>query len=171
MKTSMREICPVFNTNRMVKEYAEKYYLPAHSRYSSLTDEKLKSTKALAIWRAKIQQNWGGIKIVEVKSDGQKGMKVGESLDVHALIDLAALTPDDVTVELYHGMLNLSGEIANPTVLPMVASGKPKGRVCEFLSTIRSESSGRQGYTVRILPHHPDIDNPLKQGLVPMGVR
>ena len=38
MKTSMREICPVFNTNRMVKEYAEKYYLPAHNRYSSLTE-------------------------------------------------------------------------------------------------------------------------------------
>jgi starch phosphorylase len=103
---------------------------------------------------------------VEVKSDGQQGMKVGESLDVHANIDLGALTPDDVTVELYHGMLNLSGEIANPTVLPMAAFGKPKGRVFEFLSTIKSESSGRQGYTVRILPHHPDIDNPLKQGLV-----
>ena len=166
MKTSMREICPVFNTNRMVKEYAEKYYLPAHNRYSSLTSEKLKTTKALAVWRAKIQQSWGGIKIVEIKSDGQKGMKVGESLDVHASIDLGALTPDDVRVELYHGMLNLAGEIANPTVLPMVASGKPKGRVFDFFSTIKSESSGRQGYTVRILPHHPDIDNPFKQGWV-----
>jgi starch phosphorylase len=48
----------------------------------------------------------------------------------------------------------------------MAASGKLKGRGFEFLGTIKSESSGRQGYTVRILPHHPDIDNPFKQGLV-----
>ena len=99
MKTSMREICPVFNTNRMVKEYAENYYFPAHSRYSALTDEKLKRTKALAAWRAKVRQNWAGIKIIDVTSGPQKGIKVGESLDVHANIDLGALTPEDVTVE------------------------------------------------------------------------
>ncbi len=99
MKTSMREICPVFNTNRMAKEYAENYYFPAHSRYSALTDEKLKRTKALAAWRAKVQQNWAGIKIIDVTSGPQKGIKVGESLDVHANIDLGALTPEDVTVD------------------------------------------------------------------------
>ena len=166
MKTSMREICPVFNTNRMVKEYAEEYYLPAHNRFASLTDNKMTGAKSLAAWRAKVQQNWSAIKIVEVKSDELRGMKVGESLDVNARIDLGALIPDDVSVELYHGMLNLDGEIIDPTVLPMTASDKPKGHVYEFLATIRSESSGRHGYTVRILPKNPQIENPLKQGLV-----
>jgi starch phosphorylase len=30
MKNAMKTVCPVFNTHRMVGEYAEKYYLPAH---------------------------------------------------------------------------------------------------------------------------------------------
>ena len=28
MKTSMKRLCPIFNTNRMVKEYVERFYLP-----------------------------------------------------------------------------------------------------------------------------------------------
>jgi starch phosphorylase len=31
MKNAMKTVCPVFNTHRMVGEYAAKYYLPAHS--------------------------------------------------------------------------------------------------------------------------------------------
>jgi glycogen phosphorylase len=31
MKDSMKTVCPVFNTHRMVGEYVEKYYLPAHA--------------------------------------------------------------------------------------------------------------------------------------------
>lgn len=165
MKTSMREICPVFNTNRMVKQYTENYYLPAHSRHTSLAGNQLQGAKALASWRTKVQQGWPGLKIVEVKADGKEGMKVGESLDVQAKLDLGGLKPDDVSVELYHGMLNSNGEIVKPTVVPMSAAGKPKGTVYEFSGTIKSESSGRHGYTVRVLPHHVDIDNPCKQGL------
>ena len=32
MKASMRELCPAFNTNRMVREYAERFYVPALER-------------------------------------------------------------------------------------------------------------------------------------------
>jgi starch phosphorylase len=166
MKTSMREICPVFNTNRMVRQYTEEYYLPAHVHYVSLSGEKLQGAKALALWRTKVQKSWPGLKLVDIKSDGQKGMKVGESLDVRAIIDLGGLAPGDVSVELYHGKLDANGEIVNPTVVQMNASGKPKGETFEFVGTLTSESSGRHGYTIRILPHHRHIDNPFKQGLV-----
>ncbi len=166
MKTSMREICPVFNTNRMVRQYTEEYYVSAHSRYASLTGEKLNGAKALASWRMKVRQGWAGIKIVEVKANGEKGMKVGESLNIHASIELGSLTPGDISVELYHGALDADGAIIKPIIVPMGANAKPKGTLYEFIGTIKSESSGRHGYTIRILPHHRDIDNPSKQGLV-----
>ena len=113
-----------------------------------------------------MQQQWANLRIVEVKADGKAGMKVGESLDVRAKIELGGLTPDDVSVELYHGTLDSNGEIVKPTVVPMSAAGKPKATLYDFAGTIKSDSSGRHGYTVRILPHHRDIDNPRKQGLV-----
>jgi len=33
MKASMRSCCPVFNTNRMVSEYTDRFYLPAARRW------------------------------------------------------------------------------------------------------------------------------------------
>ncbi len=166
MKTSMREICPVFNTNRMVRQYTEDYYLRAHSHSVSLSGDKLRGAKALAAWRMKLQSNWPGLRFIEITSDGQKGMKVGESLDVRASIDLVNLTPEDVSLELYHGALDSNGAIVNPTVGRMTPFGKPKGTVFEFVGTIKSDSSGRHGYTIRVLPRNQDIDNPSKQGLV-----
>ncbi len=166
MKTSMREICPVFNTNRMVKQYTEEYYLPAHTRQSSLVSDQLQGAKSLAAWRTKVHEHWSNLKIVEVKAGGKEGMKVGESLDVRAIVELGVLTPEDVSVELYHGALNSNGEIVKPRIITMNALAKPKGTIHEFVGTIKSDSSGRLGFTVRILPHHRDIDNPRKQGLV-----
>jgi starch phosphorylase len=166
MKTSMREICPVFNTNRMVRQYTEEYYLPAHTRQSSLVSNQLQGARALAAWRTKVQEHWAKLKIVEVKAGGKEGMKVGESLDVHATVELGVLTPEDVSVELYHGALNSNGEILKPRIITMNALAKPKGTIYEFVGTIKSDSSGRLGFTVRILPYHRDIDNPRKQGLV-----
>jgi starch phosphorylase len=32
MKNCMRKLTPVFNTNRMVREYAEKFYIPSYRR-------------------------------------------------------------------------------------------------------------------------------------------
>jgi starch phosphorylase len=166
MKTSMREICPVFNTNRMVRQYTEEYYLPAHTRQSSLVSNQLQGAKTLAAWRKKVQEHWANLKIVNVKADGKEGMKVGESLDVRATVELGVLTPEDVSVELYHGSMNSNGEIVKPRVIAMNALAKPKGTIYEFAGTIKSDSSGRLGFTVRILPQHRDIDNPRKQGLV-----
>lgn len=113
-----------------------------------------------------MQEHWANLKIVEVKAGGKEGMKVGESLDVRAIVELDVLTPEDVSVELYHGALNSNGEIVKPRIITMNALAKPKGTIYEFGGTIKSDSSGRLGFTVRILPHHRDIDNPRKQGLV-----
>ncbi len=41
MKAAMRAICPVFNTNRMLREYTERFYLPAAQRYRHLTEGEM----------------------------------------------------------------------------------------------------------------------------------
>ena len=48
----------------------------------------------------------------------------------------------------------------------MKPTEKPKGTVYEFVGTVKLVMSGRMGHTVRVLPKHSDLDNPLKLGLV-----
>ena len=38
MKNCLRKLAPVFNTNRMVKDYAEHFYVPSHQRGGALGD-------------------------------------------------------------------------------------------------------------------------------------
>ncbi|MDQ3441413.1 MAG: alpha-glucan family phosphorylase, partial [Planctomycetota bacterium] len=48
MKTCMRRLAPVFNTNRMVRDYAEKFYVPATTRGQTLAADGLARAVALA---------------------------------------------------------------------------------------------------------------------------
>jgi glycogen phosphorylase len=166
MKTAMRALCPVFNTSRMVCQYTEEFYLPALKRYQSLSDNHMERAGALALWRARVRQGWASLEIMEVKADLQDGMKVGDTLAIHAWVDLGALEPEDVAVELYQGQLDAGGEILWPQVVPMSPTGQAQGTRHEFAGAISTRTSGRHGYTVRVLPRHPDLGDPYREGLI-----
>jgi starch phosphorylase len=166
MKGAMRGIGPQFNTTRMVREYTERMYLPALDRYSELSSDGFARAKKIALWKQHLREHWHGMKIVEVTAENHKSLKVGESLSVHAHIDLGHLKTDDVSVELFYGNLNAEGEIENPKIILMKPQGAPEGSVYDFVGTNKLEMSGRVGHTVRILPHHEDLESPLRLGLI-----
>jgi len=85
---------------------------------------------------------------------------------VNARIDLREITPDDVSVELYSGPLDARGEIVSPAVIAMSVFGDPSGTIHQFRGSIRAHTSGRHGFTVRVLPRNGDLDNPRRMGLV-----
>ena len=166
MKNSMRSLCPQFNTNRMVREYTERAYLPAQDRFQRLTADKLTLAKDLAQWRERIRKNWGDVKIVEVKSDIEKDLRVGVGLDVRAWVKLGRLGPKDLAVDLYQGVLDAEGEITMPSVFAMHPTGEVRGDMHEFSGSIPSQTSGRHGFTIRVLPKHPELDDLNRQGLI-----
>jgi len=166
MKAAMRAICPVFNTNRMVRQYTEEFYLPAMERYNALTGNDMERAKALAAWKARVSQGWSGLKILQVQAETHNGLKVGDRLTVRAWLDLGTLKPKDVSVELYQGVLDASGEILWPNVVPMIPTSQVEDTRYEFVGEILARTSGRHGYTVRVLPCHPDLADPYRQGLI-----
>jgi len=166
MKTSMRALGPQFNAKRMVREYVEEFYLPSQERYMALASDGYQRAKNLAAWKQRVRSRWADIKIIEVKSNPAADFKVGDSLPVVAYIKLTDLTPDEVSVELCHGPLDARGDIVRPEIIPMTPGSKGPGDVYEFKGTIEPGTSGRHGYTVRVLPKNPDLITPHKEGLV-----
>jgi starch phosphorylase len=166
MKMAMTSIGPEFNTNRMVREYTESMYLPALDRFSNLSADAFKRSKQLSAWKMHVRDNWKSMRILEVFAENQEKLKVGDGLNVYANIDLGQLMPDDVSVELYYGNLNVHGEIETPRLILMKSSGETKGSVHKYSGTIALDTSGRLGHTVRILPRNADLDNPYKPGLI-----
>ena len=166
MKTSMRVLGPQFNAKRMVREYVEEFYLPSQARYAALAQDQFRRAKALASWKERMRSRWSDIRIIEVKSDQADAFKVGDPLHVRAFVKLGLLTPDDVSVELYSGPLDAHGQISQPKIIPMSSNGTVPGDVYEFSGIIELDTSGRHGYTVRVLPKNPDLISPHKEGLI-----
>jgi starch phosphorylase len=166
MKTCLRVLGPVFNTNRMVSEYAEKFYLPALDRGAGLQSDGLKRSIDLAHSKVRLREKWGGIKIVGVHASGNGHYKVGQNVQVEALVDLPDLKPDDVNVQLYAGPINAAGSFdkARPTPMEYVREMGPGRHL--FVGKIECGTSGRHGFAVRIVPGDKDLATVFEPGLI-----
>jgi starch phosphorylase len=166
MKACMRKLAPVFNTNRMVREYAEKFYVPALHRSLTLGENNMARAIALAHAKDSMRHRWGGVKVIGVHTSGNGHYKVGDTMQVEALIDLPEIDPKDVHVQLYCGPINATGEIEKPQVMDL-SYGKAMGPGRHlFTGRIDCQSSGRQGFALRVVPGHPDMATMFEPGLI-----
>ncbi len=164
MKASMRTLAPFFNTNRMVAEYTRGFYLPAAERYWHLVDDDAAHARTLAAWKQRVHQNWPKIRVRAVEADADE-LNVGDVLHVHAGIFLGELTADDVTVQLYQGMVDDKGDIPKGAPITMEARNAKDG-LYSFAGAIPCLNSGRFGFAVRVLPCHHDLVHPFELGLI-----
>jgi starch phosphorylase len=171
MKATIRDDAAVFNTNRMVREYFERCYLPSLERAQRLVADDLVRAKALASWKASLRQQWGQIRIERVwtETPDSQEVKVGDQLQVQAQVHLGALNPTDIALQLFYGPLDAEGMIVEGQAIPMlIAQSKAKGKYI-FAGAISCHTSGRHGYALRIVPHHEDLGNPFEMGLLLWG--
>ena len=166
MKNCLRQLAPVFNTNRMVKEYAEKMYLPAGSRGTLLAADGLARARGLSVAKAMYQQKWSGIRVVGVNTSGSGHYKVGQDVQVETLVDLPDLNPQELRVQLYAGEINSTGEIEAAQVVAMTHAKAMGGSRHMFAGVLACRSSGRQGFAIRVLPGNPDLATPFESGLI-----
>jgi starch phosphorylase len=169
MKASMEATCPVFNTHRMLQEYTEKYYIPARERYDRLSTDHLAPVKTLAEWKARIHQHWSRVQISHVESDISGEIQVGTASSIWAEIYLGELTPGDVRVELYYGRIDANGEILDPQIVEMQSKQNGTNGQYAFVGNVVFRSSGQHGFTVRVVPKHPELVDPFEMGLVLWG--
>lgn len=167
MKAAISKLLPYFNTHRMVREYTERFYLPAAARHQQLTAQAMTRAKALAAWKARVQQHWPEVRIASVLTGSLTELQVGHEIHVAAEIQLGALTPDEVQVELYSGAVNPSGDLVAATAVPMHATETlSQGRWRFVRDAVACCHSGLQGFTIRVLPHHSDLPTPFLPGLI-----
>jgi starch phosphorylase len=166
MKASIERLTPRFNTNRMIREYTEFYYLPALQHWARLSGNKFQAARALARWREKVRKAWSGVRLMEVSAHDQGEMHVGSEFAVRCVANLNGLAPKDVLVELYYGPLDPLGGLLSSAKRPMRCEKTAEDGTHEFAGEVACEKSGKYGYAVRILPHHPNLVNSWEMGMV-----
>ncbi len=157
MKNSMRTVNAEFNTNRMVEEYAQRFYVPCIEQSRRLLEKDAATARELASWRADVRRQWPAVSIAEIEADDQEAQPMGSRFPVRATVELGELHADDVLVEIYHGLLDTQGNILGGETETMSPDeGSQNGRV-EYVGEIPCRRSGQRGFTVRITPRNPSF--------------
>jgi starch phosphorylase len=150
MKKSMIFNCPVYNTNRMVQEYTNNFYLKALSYYERLSADSYKGAKDIANWKKKIISSWDKVRIIEVKEPINKEIVRAEALNIEATVDLEKLSPNDVSVSIYYGHTDYHGDIINGADLVMKLKSHDGG-LCTYEASLECKEAGKFGYSVRVM--------------------
>lgn len=168
MKASLRELAPIYNTARMVQEYTRRLYYPALESARHFSSDGYEHGRAYAEWLLHLRSHWNQIKVGKASSNFNSEARVGETLEVKVEVYLGDVTPDQVAIQLYEGVLDRLGEIERGRAHDMVLEGPAKSGNGWYSYTVGfvTETTGRHGYTVRVIPRHPDMRHTLQLGLI-----
>jgi starch phosphorylase len=170
MKNSMASICVRFNSHRMIEDYMDDYYVQAALVHQILGENRLSRARELSEWKKRVRSLWNQVKVVQVAESRSERVSLGEDLSVSALIALGGLGENEVVVDLCHGPVSPDTErIMNRDVTPMTASERMSDGLWKFEGVIRCDETGVYGYTIRVIPFHPYLFNPLFMNLVAWG--
>jgi starch phosphorylase len=136
----------------MVAEYNGRFYDPAREGLSALLGDGAGRAAALAAQRQRVRAHWPSIRVETPIQDTDGPFRVGDTLHMTTLVDLGELSPEDVTVELYYGVLHSPDRLASGRSMTMaMLEAHGSGRYL-YACDISCPASGRYGFTARVLP-------------------
>jgi starch phosphorylase len=150
----------------MLMDYSNQFYFPALKNYRNFMKEDYATAKSLAAYFDKLQKGWDNLKIIKTESNAKPVMQRGDMLTVTAYLDLGAIPPNELLVELYHGTVSTRGadiSNANRTEMKWLRS---EGSLNLYQIRVECVATGQQGHTVRILPKHDALVHPYRSGFI-----
>jgi starch phosphorylase len=166
MKNCISQLAPMFNTNRMVQEYAEQLYLPALARARELSENDLQKGIELAHFKGRLRGVWDRIAVEDVQADSAGPLQVRTDLELTVVANLAELEPQEVCVQVYSGPMDHDRRITvGRTYVLEHRKSLGEGRH-QFAGSIPTDTSGRFGFAVRIIPGGMVYDGLREPGLL-----
>ncbi|MCV7401423.1 glycosyltransferase family 1 protein [Mycobacterium fragae] len=175
VRHTLQTLGPKVLASRMVRDYVERYYMPAAESLRRTVGVEgdgrvaFDPARELAAYRRRAFEAWPKIRITEVDSSGLPDTPVlGSKLTLTATVQLAGLSPDEVTVQAAVGRVDAADALVDPVTVEMSHAGTAAdGDI--FSTTMSLPVAGAVGYTVRVLPTHPMLAEPNELGLVTLA--
>jgi glycogen phosphorylase len=170
MKATFKKLSPIFNTNRMVNDYARKFYLPATRRWNDLKKDQFSGAKELTSWKEKVRHSWHEVKILSANSNnGIDEIKVGEMFQVIGEIHLGSLSHEDVNVQVLYGAVNPEGNLIKPQIFNLKMDSSLDNGKWKYIGSITCINSGLHGFSIRVIPYNEALTYIHETGLVRWG--
>ncbi|HUH45592.1 MAG TPA: alpha-glucan family phosphorylase, partial [Arenibacter sp.] len=156
MRNSMATLTPKFSANRAVREYTEKYYLPAAANYLKRASKGGSLGKRIVGTKHDLKKKWDGIRFGEDSINYVDG-----GFQYNISIFLNTIDPGTILVQLFAN--GLDGGI--PETLRMEIEKEQKEGAHRFHAHINTARPAND-FTVRIVPHYEGVSVPLEDNLI-----
>jgi starch phosphorylase len=168
VRHTMTDLGQKATSDRMVRDYVQRLYVPSAAHDVALRADGFAEAKAVAAFVSRVKDAWPRVSIAGVDSSGIPAQaQAGDTLEVSAAVRLDGLSPDDVAVELAYGRTDEDDALARDhAVQRLQPAGPAVDGVTTFTGTLPLAVTGTFGYTVRVVPAHPQLVSPVELGLV-----
>ncbi|MHB1566012.1 MAG: alpha-glucan family phosphorylase [Acidiferrobacter sp.] len=153
MRESMARLAPQFSANRSVREYTEKYYLPAADNYRRHAANNAAIGAQVVAWQESLKQHWPDARFGDLRI-GSTGSDTTFEIEVY----LGEIDPGSVRVELYADAVDNRGAVHQPLTRGAQLIGAAGGYCYHTQTPITRPVAD---YTVRLVPYHPDVAIPF----------
>ena len=102
VKNCIADIASNFTTNRMLRDYEERFYNKLYERHRQMVTNDFIMAREIAAWKRKVSNSWDKVNILAVKQldMGKEAIKLGNPYHVEVTVDVDGLRPQDIGVEL-----------------------------------------------------------------------
>jgi starch phosphorylase len=166
-KRSIMTLLPRFNSQRMVGEYLERFYIPATQRREEFARDGYTVARGLSEWKRKVRAAWPHVQLRSL-APPQRHAQFGDRIRFSVGVKLDRLAAEDVEVELLLTSalrdLPSSREPVSYVFLPegeRDANGEQR-----YVLDLAPELCGKLEFRIRAHPNHPDMSHRFEMGLM-----
>lgn len=150
-KRAMMTIVPRFSSDRMVEEYATRFYFPCSDRFRKLYQNHAAGARLLVSWKERVRRAWNSVRIVKATVHARSVMKVDQAVNVLVEIDPGSLDPLELRLEAYCGELDPAGLVSNGTPARLELVNQGNG-TATYVGSVTLTQAGQGGVAVRVFP-------------------
>jgi starch phosphorylase len=157
MRESMARLTGQYSANRSVREYTERFYLPAAEAYAKRTENHGDLAVEIRKWQMELQAHWSEIHFRDLEVSQDKNEYL-----IRARIYLGTVCPEHVRVELF-----ADNHEETPFVSEMTRAGELVGVQGGFVFEAKAPAARpASDYTVRIVAALDTLAAPLEEPLI-----
>jgi len=168
MKASMKKLVPFFNTDRMIRQYHDRFYACAKAHSEELVADDFAKARKLAEWKVRVHKGWSEVAVESANSLGgdASALSVGSTMAVEATLQLGSLLPSDVLVEMYVGRLDEFRRMRNGVVVQLAVAQDLGGGRFLYRGEYTCVAAGNMGLGIRVVPYHPELATKYEMGRI-----
>jgi starch phosphorylase len=162
-KASMKTILPKYNSQRMLMDYVNKYYVPAIQQGKKINRDQYKPAIELAAWKSKIHRFWPQVTIHRVDQPVTE-IETGDTIPIVVGINPGELDAKDIVVECLVGRPSSRGELLVEDVFQLQPEDSTKTDEVLFRLDLLPKLAGLQYYKLRAYPYHELLTHQFELG-------